>query len=224
VAGGDVVAKFIQEAQVIAKGDITIGVYMFNASVRCGGKVTVHGKGTRKESKVLVGGLIWAASGVAAKSLGAKYTATTKLVVGIDPDLFKQLANLRKRTEVCNTHIVRIMNTLNVSTLDKEQLRQAIQRARTDSQRLLVVDCVKKLNALMGVQTQTQEEKEELDAQVEELIREARIRVPGTTFAGVVIRIGDEHRTIMKDTRKAQFFLDLDEEEEDVARLKCVSG
>jgi len=100
VAGGDIMSKFIQEATVRSVGDVKVGSYIFNASVRAGGQVLVPGMGEGK-SRALVCGLVWRAKGITARSIGSPYNASTRLVVGVDPDQVNSADQIRANMHKC---------------------------------------------------------------------------------------------------------------------------
>ena len=70
-------AKFAQEADIRVGGDARIGSYLFNASLRAGGKVIVLGRGDGK-ARSLVGGLVWAGLGIESSSIGSPYNSATR--------------------------------------------------------------------------------------------------------------------------------------------------
>lgn len=74
--------KLIQEATVSATGDVVAGSYLRDAQVRAGGGVEVKRGGGRRGGSI-VGGKVFATTGMIASSIGSD-TATTK--IGIDPD------------------------------------------------------------------------------------------------------------------------------------------
>ena len=75
---GSLWAKFAQEADIRVGGDARIGSYLFNASLRAGGKVIVLGRGDGK-ARSLVGGLVWAGLGIESSSIGSPYNSATRL-------------------------------------------------------------------------------------------------------------------------------------------------
>ena len=122
VAGGDVMAKYIQEATVRAGGDVKAGSYIFNASIRTGGTVVVMGKGEGK-SRALVGGLIWGARAVTAKSIGSPYNTGTRLVSGVDPDLVNRAEQIHSNMQTCQEKQRKVMESIGVPSLDVELIK-----------------------------------------------------------------------------------------------------
>ena len=144
VAGGDVMAKYIQEATVRAGGDVKAGSYIFNASVRTGGTVVVVGKGEGK-SRALVGGLIWGARAVTAKSIGSPYNTGTRLVTGVDPDLVNRAEQIHSNMQTCQEKQRKVMESIGVPSLDVELIKQKLTRTRSPKDKKAILMGVKKV-------------------------------------------------------------------------------
>lgn len=80
-ASEDVMAKFIQHAEVRTKENVQTEA-CFHSTVSAGKKVTVGGK-----RGLIVGGLVRAGAEINAKTVGSPYATPTEIEVGIDPQL-----------------------------------------------------------------------------------------------------------------------------------------
>jgi uncharacterized protein (DUF342 family) len=130
VADGNVMAKYIQEATVRAGGNVRVGSYMFNASVRTSGQVVVTGKGEGK-SRALVGSLIWAAHGILAKSIGSPYNTGTKLVAGIDTESVNRAEQIRANMQTCNDKQRAMLERIGVRSLNVALIKQKLAFCRS---------------------------------------------------------------------------------------------
>ena len=132
VAGGDVMAKFIQEATVRAGGDIKVGSYIFNASVRAAGQIMVPGMGEGK-SRALVGGLIWGAKGISALSIGSPYNTSTRLVVGVDPDQVNRADQIRANMHACQQKLLEKIGVDSVDLTHHQAEARALHFAQAEA-------------------------------------------------------------------------------------------
>ena len=161
VAGGDIMSKFIQEATVRTGGDIKVGSYIFNASVRAGGQVIVPGMGEGK-SRALVGGLIWGAKGITARSIGSPYNASTRLVVGVDPDQVNRADQIRANMHACEEKQRALLKKLGVDRLDLDLIKQKLARCPSAKQKQAMLVAVKRVAKVAELERNQQEELAEI--------------------------------------------------------------
>lgn len=91
--GGDLNAKFIQEADVTAVGNVIVYDVVMHSHVKCGGSVQVGFSGTKKGS--IVGGQIRAFKHVFCKTLGSPMSTKTVVDVGVKPALLARMEELQ---------------------------------------------------------------------------------------------------------------------------------
>jgi len=84
-----IIAKFCDEANMTAGGDIKISKQVMNCRVRTGGKLAADGA-------AIVGGHVWANEGITTGTLGSEACTPTRLFIGICPDMLEE-AMLRNR-------------------------------------------------------------------------------------------------------------------------------
>ncbi len=92
IAGGEIAAKFCDEADLHAKGDILIGKEVMNSHVHTEGKLLVA-RGS------IIGGEVFARHGVEAATLGSEAGVPTTIAVGTHPDEFRQIEETGKENE-----------------------------------------------------------------------------------------------------------------------------
>ena len=222
VAGGDVMAKFIQESTVKASGDIRVGSYIFNASVRAGGEVVVPGMGEGK-SRALVGGLIWGAKGISARSVGSPYNTSTRLVVGVDPDQVNRADQIRANMQACQQKQLKLLKKVGVDTLDLQLIKQKLAHCDSPKQKQAILMAVKRIAKIAELEQNQQQELEEIAEAQRKLSRQTNVNVIAELFAGVELRIGEQTDLIREDSEKVSFRLVTEEEEEKI-QMDGLSG
>ena len=217
VAGGDVMSKFIQEATVRAGGDVKVGSYIFNASVRAGGQVLVPGMGEGK-SRALVGGLIWGAQGITARSIGSPYNASTRLVVGVDPDQVNRADQIRANMHSCEEKQRVLLKKLGVDRLDLDLIKQKLARCPSAKQKQAMLVAVKRIAKVAELERNQQEELEQIAELQRKLAIRTTVNVISDLFAGVEIRIGEQTELIREDTERCSYKLSIDDEEQKIVQ------
>lgn len=82
-AGGDIAAKFGEEADLQAQGDIVIGKELMNSQVQCQGHLLAgHGD--------VVGGRVYAREGIELRSIGSEAEVPTEVIVGVHPAVYAE--------------------------------------------------------------------------------------------------------------------------------------
>lgn len=206
VAGGSVMTKYIQEASVRAGGDVKVGSYVFNASIRATGQVLIAGKGEGK-SRALVGGLIWAAKGIAAKSIGSPYNTSTKLVAGIDPDHVTRADQIRANMHVCEEKQRGMLDRIGVANLDVALIKQKLSFVRSPKDKQKILMLVKRVAKVAELEQNLQDEMEEIAESQRQLALRTRVSVQKELFAGVELRIGELTHIINDDEDSVSFGL-----------------
>lgn len=107
IAGGEVVAKFIERAKVQAKGDVIALEYILHSNVSSKSRVICLGK---KAS--ITGGQTRALYEIYAKQLGAESWVETFLEVGSDPDLVQKHDELVSKKEILNNKLTELKKEL----------------------------------------------------------------------------------------------------------------
>lgn len=109
-AGGNIVAKFIENATVVCKGNLETDSIL-HSSISAGGGVTVQGR-----NGLIVGGTVRSARNVVAKQIGNEMGTATNVYVGVDPMLRRRVNELSE--------------IIKKSNIDKEKLNQVITSLR----------------------------------------------------------------------------------------------
>jgi uncharacterized protein (DUF342 family) len=210
VAGGSVCAKFVNRAEVRLKGDLAVSEYLYHATVRADGKVTVPGNPGRKSSGAIAGGSVWAGQQISARHIGTASTNATQLVAGVDPVLLKESVDLQKLTDRIRAVSGRVLRALEVERLDETQIRtiliNLVLKAR-GSRRKAIAGSVKNLLLLQAQLAKAVARKKELDDKLQELALAASITIAGALAANTVLRIGRYALTVGEEETAVQFSL-----------------
>jgi hypothetical protein len=212
IAGGNVMAKYIQEASVRAAGDINVGSYVFNASIRATGQILIAGKGEGK-SRALVGGLVWGAEGISAKSIGSPYNTSTKLVAGINPDHVNRTDQIRANLLVCQEKQCSMLDRIGVANLDVALIKQKLSAVRSPKDKQKILLSVKRITKIAELEQNLQNEMEEIAKAQRRLGLKTRVDIQKELFAGVELRIGELTHIVNDDQISVSFGLAQDDEE-----------
>ena len=177
IAGGNVVAKFLQNVQVEADGNV-ITEAILHSKVNAGDSIKVEtGKGT------IVGGSVSATNMIIARSIGSPMGTVTAIQIGVSPTIYKEHKEigeeLKRKTENLNKidqSIKFLLEKNKVTKLDVQ--KQAMLQKLTSSRQPLV------------------EEYEELKAKYTKLgirlseVKEGLIKATDSVYPGVKVEIG----------------------------------
>lgn len=191
-AGGKIVCKFIENANVDCGSDI-ISEAIMHSNVQSGGQIQVAGR-----KGLIVGGNIRAATGITASTIGSPMATSTNLEVGLSPSLrdeYKSLeselrkieAELKKSYQALNL-LKRLKDEGNLSR-DKKLLKQKVLRIQDNCNERLPL-----------IRTRMEELEEIFSAVVDGTISARNVIYPG-----VQIIIGASNMKIYEDMKYVTF-------------------
>lgn len=188
VAGGDVFTEFIEYTSVQAGGSVQANVIL-NSRVNSGNLVTLTGK-----KGLIAGGSVHAMMGITCITVGNQSEIKTGLHVGVMPEMIEQRANVNAQYAKLNEELESIVEGM-------AKILRVRQKTGELSEQLQV-----HLNSLKErkdeIYAKCLEVKKTAD-EYEQIIlssREARIRVDGNIYKGVVIGVDNHQMAINKDT------------------------
>jgi hypothetical protein len=193
-AGGNIVAKFIESATVVAENGYVSTESILHSNVQAGDEVIVNGK-----KGFVTGGHVQAAHKVSVKTLGAEMGAPTTVEVGVNPQLKEQYMSLEK--QVVNL-MKQIRDAEPVLTNFAEKHAKGVHF--TPEQFKYIKDTAKSLEADKQLLTQKKAELESLQ-QVFAAHRKAVVEVSGEVYAGTTIIIGDASMVVHNSYRDCKF-------------------
>lgn len=188
-AGGNVVAKFFENATVTAAGYVS-AESILHSTVMAGTEVTVDGR-----RGFIVGGRVSATNVIHVKTLGSPMGASTLVEVGVDPAMkIKYQENQKQLAEAGK--VLKSLEPIIVTYAHKRQ--QGLQ---------LQPDQVKYLKSILQLREMKQQELETLTREQEELQAmleqqgNASVIVTGEVYQGTKIAITDVS-TVVKGSMK----------------------
>ncbi|UMZ73389.1 FapA family protein [Natranaerofaba carboxydovora] len=193
---GQIVCKFIENANVIADGDVTVSEAIMHSNVK-GKNVYV----TQGKRGLLVGGRIVASEEVHAKIVGSNLATATTIEVGLNPDLREKIDYLRDEYSKANENLDKTKKAVNIL----EKLEQTQGKLPPDKESMLL--------RLQRTEKHLTEKIEEIENEKEELEREleentdGKVKVQDTAYPGVKIVISNVVRNNDDTRKKVTFYL-----------------
>ena len=202
---GSVETRYVQNASVLAGGDITVGSYVFSGSLRAGGRIVVHSAGGERGGSI-VGGEALATGGIQAVRVGSPDTDRTVVGIGAPPEVNARLTQLRQTLETTETEIRRLCQAHGLEIPEpgsETQAAAALSRSRRADARALAAT----LEELGKSHAASAREQAQLEAQVDEALRRGHIEVLDTVYADVHLRFGRRTSAVAENLGAAEFYL-----------------
>ena len=196
---GTIQTKFIQNATVMAKGDIEVGSYIFNSRVRSGGDIAVRAEGGERGGSI-VGGETFASKKVTCRIVGSPSASGTTIGISPDPEKSARIAKLDKAIGFCESNILRLLRTMGLQTVDAQRIKAVLRQTPAAKQKI-IVEIVKKLYELVETRDNSAAERESLDKELDQDLDKGEISIEGTLYAGVHTEMGKNSLTSKEDTK-----------------------
>lgn len=187
-SGGDVFAEFLEYVNVDAVGSVQSNVIL-NSIVNAGGTATLTGK-----KGLIAGGSVHAMLGVTCINAGNMSEIKTKIHVGVMPEIMEQRVIVNEQYSLLNQELddvvagmAKILRVRQQTGELSEQLQEHLSRLKN------------KKDEIYEKCTEVKERADKLENTVMQA-REAKIRINGNIFKGVVISIDDHQLNINRDT------------------------
>ena len=194
VAGGSVVAKFIENCEVEA-GTYVEADSIMHSKVSAKNEVKVDGK-----KGFIAGGMVRATTQVSCRILGSAMGADTVIEVGVDPAMKARFSFLQKE----------MLEMQKKRTMIQTTLTGAAEKIKTGVK--LPPEQMQYVQSLMQAAKQLDEKLMEDDdemAEIEELLQnknESCVKVQDTAYPGTKIVIGEESVTLKKEASYCKFY------------------
>lgn len=192
-AGGNVIAKFIENATVEAEGYINTESVL-HSNLSAGTEIVVSGK-----RGFITGGHVQAGSQITVKTLGAVMGATTVVEVGVDPKIKVAYATLQKEV----AELVKEIKSEQPILAGFAEKRAKGARISTD-QILYVKDIARKMEQQKSELIQKNNEMKELHKHFERQ-GHAKVVVTGEVYPGTTIIIGELSTVIQSKQHYCRF-------------------
>ncbi|NLL67035.1 MAG: DUF342 domain-containing protein [Clostridiaceae bacterium] len=195
VAGNDIVSKYIESANVVARNNIKCEAVM-HCDIKCGNKLELGGR-----KGLLVGGTVRVGKTVELKYLGSQMSTATVLEVGIDPNLRERLKFLKGDLPVVEDNLLKSKQA--ITLLNKLKLSGELSMEKREI-------LAKSTRTKFVLESRLQEYKKEI-AEIEEMLQQGangRIRIQGSVFPGVKVAIGNSTMYIKEEAQYCTLYSD----------------
>lgn len=193
VCDGDLIAKFIENSKVYAKGNIKTDAIM-HSIIFCGKKLEVKGK-----KGLLVGGEIKVSEEIIAKTVGSPMATATEIEVGINPDVRKKYDDFKVEYDICSDNLIKLSQVVDLLTkLSKKAELADDKRALLNKSIILKLQTQSKLEGL-------KKEIQELETYIED-ISKGKVKVESIVYPGTKITIGSSSIFIRDQIQFVTFY------------------
>ncbi|HHV29895.1 DUF342 domain-containing protein [Acetivibrio mesophilus] len=194
-SGGDIIARYIENSIIDAKGDIKAEAIM-HSNVKCGNKLELSGK-----KGLLIGGKCKVGREISAKVIGSYLATHTDVEVGTDPQLKERYKEIRDEIQKLEEDLVKTEQA--IAILKK---LEAAGKMSPEKQELMV----KSVRTKIYHSNRLNELKEELVVTEQRLQKEAngKIKVFDHIYPGTKVTIGTSMLYIKEDLQYCTLYRD----------------
>lgn len=207
VALGHLQAVFIQESEVIIKGNALVRGYLYNAVLRANGTITVvnneqHGH----KSGRIIGGLTCASKGILVSRVGHPSQSGTVLAILPDPEFSGQLKKLDDEGKNCRDSIARIARTLPFNNFDATTIKRVLAQLPAEK-RDPVIRLLTTFNNLIKRQQNIEALRKEITSKMMSSLRNGTIQILQDICQGSELQFGEKKIVLAADQAGATFTL-----------------
>ena len=202
---GNLYAQFIQDAEVLAKGDIIIGSYVYNGLIRAGGTIIVK-KEMGSQGGKIVGGVVCASKGVECSTIGSPTNRNTVVSLQVPPDKATSLKAYNEKLGEYDQLIMKMMRTLQLDSVDPLAIRDKLDKVPAEKKGMYT-KILLKLNNAIKEKNSIEQEKRDLQEKVDSELAKANIRVSSEVYQGSEIQIGTTKMVAPNDLGPSVFQL-----------------
>lgn len=196
-AGGQVKCRFMENADVRCRGDLTATDGVLHSRVRSGGKVVVTG---RRGS--IIGGSIKAKDEVSSRIIGSNIATVTEIEVGVSPESRDELEQVRRSLHESEESLRKSQQA--VTLLRDLEAKNPVDF--TKEKRDILMRSLRSQYFFQGQRDQMLARKAILEAEVE-LSYLGRVRAHDMAYPGVKIIIGTETYQVIDLIQNVCFYL-----------------
>ena len=191
-AGGNVMARFIEQTQVYAGNEINVGA-LLNCEVEAGENVVISGnRGT------IIGGRVTAVKQIVSASIGNRAAVTTQLVIGLDCEFRHKMEEIdRKIDEYQNSMADAEREVAHITLqLETQQAAPELNKQKAEQMR-------RKINYQLKLKEAAMERERLID--INQRSADGKIVVNGIANAGCVIIINGVREILQSEYRNVSF-------------------
>ncbi len=202
-AGGDVSAKFLQNAKVEAGGSVNVEDSIINSDILCYGSVNVTGK-----SGKIIGGRVTALYDVTSTVIGTQNETGTTITVGRNFVVEKELADKRNEIKIVRERIEEI--TTNIKMQFGEEIfqnpKEYIKILPPPKKKVCLV-LLNDLGTANSAMRKLFEDGKEIESRLK-LDKEPFVIAKGRIYPGAVLNIKKSVKKIERSVDNAKFYED----------------
>ncbi len=191
-AGGNVMARFLEQTQVFAKNEVNTGA-LLNCEVESGQNVVIAGnRGT------IIGGTVTAVELISAASIGNRAGVTTQLIIGLDAEFKYKMGEIDRLIEEYQDNMedaIRILDRITYQ-LRTQPLTPEVENERAEQMR-------RKINYQLKIK-EISTKREQL-SDIHQRSADGKIVVEGIANVGCVIIINGVRETLHSEYRDVTF-------------------
>ena len=204
-AGGSVYARFIQESDVEVGQDLVVRNYIQDSEVRVQHTATIQGEEGGVRHLCLLGGYLLVTRQVNVASVGSTAGRKTKVVVGIDATLDREIEKYEKGKALAELRSRGALHALGPIVHGKDVV-QVIRQA-SGPKREFIRKNLKDLEQIRKLGVALQHRIDALLKRRGEIERLANVRVTSVAFERVTIQIGRTYRELSEEVGSCVFRL-----------------
>jgi uncharacterized protein (DUF342 family) len=195
IAGGKVVAGFVDQAYIRSRADIEIKNSVFHSDVAAQYNVTVMGG----QKSQIAGGKIQAGVAVICQTLGSEMGTKTEVIVGVPPEQAERRKELQTLIVQHGENIDKLEASLGF--LKKQELAGALDEGK----RAVMVTATKSKFQLQSTLKAMMDELKEIDARLELTKSKGIVRIKGICYPGVIITLRGFTYVVREAVKYASF-------------------
>jgi len=194
IAGGNIVSKFIENAEIKAGGYVHSEAIM-HSTITAKGDVEVSGK-----KGFITGGSVHSMGTVSARVIGSTMGAKTEIEVGVDPTIKERINHLMQSTADIRKQLSQIEPVLITFT---QKLQKGV--ALTTEQQMYFNQLKTAYTKLKPQQKEEEAELEKLTEQMDSMNTDAVVKVQEFAYPGTTIKISDISLNLSSSAQHCRF-------------------
>jgi uncharacterized protein (DUF342 family) len=195
IAGGKVVAGFVDQAYIRSRSDIEIKNSVFHSDVAAQYNVTVMGG----QKSQIAGGKIQAGVAVICQTLGSEMGTKTEVIVGVPPEQAERRKELQTLIAQHSENIEKF--EVSLAFLKKQELAGVLDEGK----RAVMVTATKSKFQLQSTLKAMIDELKEIEARLELTKSKGIVRVKGTCHPGVIVTLRGFTHVVREPVKYASF-------------------
>ena len=196
ISNGNITARFIQNCEVTAGGDVITDAIM-HSHVTAKGEIFVNGR-----KSMITGGVVRACKGITAKMIGSSMCTQTEVCIGLDDNIIKEQKDLEKEIEEIKNEQKKFSQ---VFALIKK--RAEIGKELSIEQKKQLILAKQEFTKLQESLAVKEPRYQELKAEIESF-QGGRIKFTETVYPGVKVVISNIAMYVKEEVSHGQFVKD----------------